>query len=260
MGACCNGETPCSEVAPTSCVAANDNYFGNGTTCAGLNVECTEGACCHEDQEFCTLESKANCDAMGGIHQLGGSLCTSLIGPGQRVCDVVIVSSRPSEGAVDARQPSNPDGTQSTGLEVIDITFTGNPALLTPADFQVELVPSGAAAPSVMNVAVSGTEVTLQLDGPIPTNQWTRIRHLSSDTVTWLGALPGDVNADRAVNSLDIAAIVACVNDPWSCQVWQCDIDRSGTCAPRDVLRVIDIINGTGVYAGLSAGTLPDLP
>ncbi|MCH7591465.1 MAG: hypothetical protein IH989_01620 [Planctomycetes bacterium] len=261
VGACCNGESPCAEVSRASCSAADDNYFGDGTTCAGLGVECTVGACCSDD-ESCSEMSKAACESLAGIHQLGGTDCAS------SSCVISILSSTPESGAIDARQPSEPEPTAPeaivlTGWDQFDVDFTGNPALLAPQDFVVELNPGGAgvAVPSIVGVVVTGTGAVIQLDQPIPVGQWTIVRHLSSNTITWLGNLPGDVNANAVVvGSFEVSAMVGCLNSPGTCNLWQCDANRSGACTPADLLRLIDIVTDIGAYAGLGAGSLPVFP
>ena len=50
---------------------------------------------------------------------------------------VEIISSDPPAGAVDARQPSNLDGTNPTGWSSLVLTFTGSTTGLVPANFTV---------------------------------------------------------------------------------------------------------------------------
>ena len=255
VGACCQGEAVCTEEAEVDCmVDGEDNYFGDGTTCDGLDVDCTVGACCSPKLEFCYMATQATCQDEGGLHQLGGTECVT------ETCEITILASMPTAGAIDARQPSNPDGTDPAGLETVEILFTGNPALLVPEDLVVEVLAEGATAPKVLSVIVDQATVSVQLDQAIPTGAWTSIRHVSSGTTTWFGSLPGDVNGDRTADTADITAVVDCVRNPGSCFDWQCDIDRSGMCAPADILRVIDIINGVGAFAGVSDGGLPEFP
>jgi hypothetical protein len=42
--------------------------------------------------------------------------------------------------------------------------------------------------------------------------------------------------------------------------MWQCDIDRSGQCAPPDILSLVDLLNGAGMYDVWLGRTLPPCP
>ncbi len=58
-------------------------------------------------------------------------------------CEIVVVSSEPTDGAIDARQPSEPDGTNPAGWQSIQIVFDGNAEFLTVADIEVTVDPPG---------------------------------------------------------------------------------------------------------------------
>lgn len=42
--------------------------------------------------------------------------------------------------------------------------------------------------------------------------------------------------------------VIDCINGVRTCEIWQCDVDRSGLCGPPDILRTIDLLNGSGKY------------
>ena len=93
--------------------------------------------------------------------------------------DLHIVSSDPGDGWIDARRPTDPDGTGVFGWSAVDITFDGDASGLTPADFTTsETCDAGACdgvAPSVAGVGGAGAALTVTLDRPIDPVAWTTI-------------------------------------------------------------------------------------
>ena len=73
---------------------------------------------------------------------------------------------------------------------------------------------------------------------------------------------------------MDIQKLIDCLNwlksndpPPWPPEcpwgVYGCDLDRSGSCAPGDILRVIDLLNGADAYdpwLGQSVQECPTAP
>ena len=259
-GCCCSADEG-SSTSAANCTGPADNYFGDGTTCAGLGVTCAIGACCIIGGE-CEDMSELACGNIAGVHQLGGTECAS------SSCSISIRSSTPRSGSIDARQPSDPEGLAVTGWDSIDISLTGNLRRLFAPAFVVELLPGGegVTVPIIADFSVNGSTASIQLDRPIPVGHWTIIRHILSDTVAWIGYLPGDVNGNGIVaTGFDIAAMISCLNNPGSCDIWQCDANRSEMCTPADILRVIDMLkpnNDVGAYAGMDfdSGFLPVFP
>ncbi|MFQ5413687.1 MAG: hypothetical protein ACE5E6_04430 [Phycisphaerae bacterium] len=181
-------------------------------------------------------------------------------------CEVIaIVSSDPSDGAIDARQPSAPDGTNPDGWGSIVLTFAGDASDLTPEDFSV--VPDlPNAVPFDVTVKPDGDTATLTfLDADtgapamIPPGAWTVITHLPSASTTRVGYLPADVNNDRLSNANDILTLIDDLNgvtDPPLAD-YQTDIDRSGASNASDILRVIDLLNGAEAYDVWNGAALP---
>ena len=158
-----------------------------------------------------------------------------------------IDSTMPPNCAIDARQPSNPDGSNPGGWDSIDITFSDAAcaAGASAGDFSVTVAPSGTV-PVIDDVLVVGNTATLVLDGPIPTGAWTCFGYDGTDTC--IGWLPADVNGDRKAAPSDILYIIDCLNAVATCEDWQCDVDNSTICGPPDILRVIDLLNGANMY------------
>jgi probable HAF family extracellular repeat protein len=156
-----------------------------------------------------------------------------------------VVTSSPPSCAIDARQPSNLDGSNPIGWRSVVLTFDAQPGRLDPQDFRVQLDPPGAS-PQIASVTTTGRTVTLQFERGIPPGHWTLLTHVASESTVRLGYLPGDVNGDGSSSPLDILALVDGLNGLDSLDLWQCDIDRSNHCEPADILRVIDVLNGAG--------------
>lgn len=163
------------------------------------------------------------------------------------VSTCIIVSSDPPNCAIDARQPSKPDGTEAAGWDSIDLTFSDASCLagISTGDFSVSVHPA-ETPPAITDAVVDGATVTLVFDRLISTGRWTCVAH--GGTTKCLGSLPGDVSADKTSAPADILYVIDCLNGVRMCEMWQCDVDRSTMCGPPDILRVIDLLNGAGVY------------
>ena len=188
----------------------------------------------------------------GGSFQLTGGFWFSL---GEAL---VLVTSVPPDNAIDARQPSQPDGTEETGWNAITLTFSGDASGLTPDDFTVMTSPPGAA-PEIVDVTVTGTTATVQFGDFIPLEAWTILTHNDSGGSVRIGYLPADVSNDRLSNANDVLALINALNevgDPLA--AYQTDVDRSGVANANDILRTIDLLNGAGEYDVYLGATLPE--
>ncbi|MFQ5414585.1 MAG: LVIVD repeat-containing protein [Phycisphaerae bacterium] len=178
-------------------------------------------------------------------------------------CEVIsILSSDPPDGAIDARQPSEPDGGNVTGWSQVVLTFDGDTAALTVEDFTITLDPPGTP-PFLAFVFPDGNDVVLQFGDfvadPIPPGHWTIITHNASGTSVRIGYLPADVNNDRLSNPNDVLALIDDLNgvtDPPLAD-YQTDTDRSGASNASDILRVIDLLNGAEAYDIWNGASLP---
>ena len=171
----------------------------------------------------------------------------------------VIESTYPLNCALDARQPSKPDGTARRGWNSIEFTFEDteeNPCLdtshLTTDDFSVREIPSGPLPLVVSSVTPNGNKITVTLSRRIALQKWTCVTyHLPDppgDQERCFGHMPADVSNDGTSAPADILHVIDCLNGARSCEDYQCDADRSLQCGPPDILRVIDLLNGAGQY------------
>jgi hypothetical protein len=171
-----------------------------------------------------------------------------------------IVWSEPPDGAIDARQPADIDGSNPAGWTSLELFLDGDPALVSESDFTIET--SGDEAPQITAIAVGRAGVTLTFDAPIPPGECIVVRYIPHDTAIRLAALPGDADGNARSSALDILALVDHLNGvprpPLPDR--QCDMNRSGTCDAADILRLIDLLTGAGAYEPWNEAALPACP
>lgn len=177
--------------------------------------------------------------------------------------ELAIVLSWPPDGAIDARQPSNLDGSELFGWTSVEITFNGDVSGMTPSDFTVtELGGARITAPIAKLAVTSANTIRITLDDRFEPGARTVFTHNASCTRICLASLPGDANNDGLSLARDIRALIDHLNGvlvpPMA--MWQCDVDRSDVCAPADVLRVIDLQSGADAFKPWLGAVLPDCP
>jgi len=220
------------------CQNSNNTHSCNdGVYCNGADT-CSNGSCSDHNGDPCA----------------GSGCCDET----NNDCDLAIDSSSPPDGAIDARRTMDPDGSNPTGWDSIDLTMTGVPGPIAAEDFTVTV--TDGTPPDITGVSVSQNVVTLELDAFIPPGEWTQFSHDCSETSVCLGYLPADVENDAHSGADDILWLIDCLNDVETCETWQCDVDRSDVCGAPDVLMVIDLLNGAGVYDPWSNVSLDENP
>lgn len=172
---------------------------------------------------------------------------------------ISIVSSNPPDGAIDARQPSNIDGTNPTGWQTVDLTFDGVVVNVLPGDFAVTQEGGVGPAPTVLGtVPLSDFEIRVILSESVEPLARTSIHHDPSATSVQLGYLPGDVNGDGTTAPVDILSLIDSLNGVGVPRaIWSTDIDRSGVAQPADILRLIDLLNGAEAFEIYNGASLP---
>jgi len=174
-----------------------------------------------------------------------------------------IVETDPPNCAIDARQPCNPDGSNPQGWQAVELDLDNAGLYLTASDFDLTEEGDGVdgTAPSITSLEYAGWHtVNVHLSDVIEPGGWTTIKHIPTTETVSLGYLPGDVNGDAKAAPADILWLIDCLNGVRSCEIWQCDIDRSGVCGSQDILRVIDLLNGAGVYEPWLNVSIPECP
>lgn len=170
-----------------------------------------------------------------------------------------IVDASPPNCAIDAGYPSDPNNASSLlGLTSINVVVdTGCDAgSVAPGDFNVTV--TSGVVPSILSVTPDEGFITLDLNGPIPAGAWTCFELGSSQTC--IGFLPGDALSDGTSTALDIDGLIGNLNNEITLDLWQCDINRSGTCTSADILGGIDLLNGGGEFTAWMGATLGACP
>ncbi|MFQ5463443.1 MAG: hypothetical protein ACE5E5_12570, partial [Phycisphaerae bacterium] len=237
-GAPCGVDADCTSGTCDGAYAGSDDCQGNG-----LPDECDISLGISQDCN--TNGIPDDCDIAGGASQD----CNSNGIPDE--CDggctaITIASSVPPNGETDARQPTSLDGTVVFGWDSAVLTFDGDAAAVTTGDFAV--TSTSGVAPTVSGIAITGTDVTVTLSGPIPPGAWTTITYSPTSSSICLGFLPGDVNADGTSAPSDILAVIDSLNGITPRPDFATDADRSGVAGPEDILRVIDLLNGASAF------------
>ena len=164
-----------------------------------------------------------------------------------------IADSDPPDGAIDGRQPFSSGGGPA-GWAALVIYFDTDTVHLHVEDFSIRSDPPGPT-PGIVDVTPEGRRVNVLLNGPIRPGAWTVISHRASRTSTRVGFLPGEVDGDGTTGPRDILRLVDALNGvgpplPDS----STDIDRSGAPNSADILREVDLL-ATWLNA-----TLPAVP
>ncbi len=175
---------------------------------------------------------------------------------GECPCDEII-SMTPAECSVDPRQPSEPNGTPLYGWDSMELMFR-LPGCRTETlgleNFAVTQIPSGFPRIGIASLEPNGRFLTVRFSRIIVPERWTCLDFFpdgGGSQRLCLGSLPGDADDDReALAAEDVPSIVDCVDETEvPCDTLRCDMDRSGRCAPADILRVIDLLQGADAYA-----------
>lgn len=210
-------------------------------------------------------------DNSARIQKLNFECATVEIGTPTEVCDTLdIATAVPANGTIDPLQATQLDGTGAAGFTSVDVNVTLG-ANCDMADllcngncsqWGVTTTPAGTG-PSVTSVTqVDADTARVTLNGPIASNRWNSVCFLNgaqADTCTCLGSLPGDYNRDRTANPADVSGLVACLTNG-SCTLEQGDMNRSGAVNPRDLIRIVDLMNGANAYEPNNGATLPPVP
>jgi hypothetical protein len=167
------------------------------------------------------------------------------------------LSSEPPHQAIDPRHGA---GASADGGATLNMTYNGDTANVTTADFSVEV--TGGGALQIADIEVDGNVVALVFDQPFPAGECTTIRHLPGDWHATIRALPGDVNGDGLTSPLDIFALVDHLNGVIAppLKTWQCDLNLSGECEPSDILALIDLLNGANGGQSWNGAEAPQCP
>jgi hypothetical protein len=248
---CCGSVSQCPGAGGDCCIA-------NGTPGCD-DVECCESVCAIDPfccdiswDSICAGEAQSLCDCGGGTCPPPGPSC-----PG------CIIKSDPADGTVDARLPHDlNDASILFGIDTVVIT-TG---VAGASDDCWSLCETGTgiyAPNSIASITDNGDgSYTIVLSRGTTPYEVTSIIYAGEDCddddVDLIGH-PGNVNADTFTSAVDIIDLIDILNlvDVPIYGLFSCDIDLSNLCAPPDIIREIDIINGA---SALDVGNFTPLP
>lgn len=172
---------------------------------------------------------------------------------------VEVIGSDPPHGTVEARQPSQLDGSLPVGITSFRISLNVNLIGVTIADF--ELVQDGGTAPPPelgQFMAVTDNTFTMTLQSPTVPGAWTRINYRWNGAGVEVGYLPGDVDGNATNNSDDALALIAALDgQPDARPLASTDMDRSTALTPLDLLRWVDLFNGADAFEAYGNTSLP---
>lgn len=169
------------------------------------------------------------------------------------------VQSDPTDGAIDARQPSDPNGRNTAGWRFLDLMYNGDVCMLTAADFVSTELGDDGIAPLVVNLQnVGDRAIRLVLLSTADACAWTTVTDTTIGASIAFAVLAGDVDGDGIADTADVVRLIdSLIGSGAALPVWSTDIDRSDLTAPPDILRLIDLHNGAGVYEVCPGRQLP---
>ena len=162
-----------------------------------------------------------------------------------------LLSSDPPNGSVDARQATK-SGATGGPWTAVRLSFNSDCSTMKPDDFTVQ--DETANPPRIQKVSSEGSTLSVTLDRPIRSDGWTTITHKNSGTRTRIGRIAGDVDNDGTVDSRDLLTLLDAVNGGRKLPDYQADIDGNGTLGPGDVLQLLDLITESRGKARPRAG------
>ncbi len=219
---------------------------------------CVDELCCETvcacDAFCCEVAWDDNCAGTG----VGGSgcgaeiLCPTLCG--EPCPDGVVTFVSPPDGIIDARQPHEPAAAANRqGIDTIIVeapTGADNLRCWATCETVIEDLEN-----NVTSIVDNGDgSFTLGLLRPISAGGLTTITYTADGGASYTGTFishPANVNGDDASDPNDLVAMVDCCLNQ-QCQagpspdqmLYRCDINRTGTVTPADMLRTIDLLNG----------------
>lgn len=159
-------------------------------------------------------------------------------------CTATLLSSDtiPDTG-IDAREEHEfGDPGNLTGVSEFLFTFDDNSDIAASC-FAIDET-GGGTAPDVDSInLIGGDQVQVNLSRAITAGEWTIITYTANTPVnTRIGFLPGDTNNSGRSTGSDVVELINCLNNVSNCEIYQSDIDRSGTPTGIDLARVIDVL------------------
>jgi hypothetical protein len=235
-GACCAITGTCLFITESQCTGIGDGvvFRGVGVACAANT--CPAGACCLP--QGCEIRTEVGCTPAGGDYQGDDTECFH---------DLLPVD--PPNCAIDAREPHDPLNAQTVfGWDAVLFALACEFGTPNPGHFQVSVTPVSNETPTIAGIVPGSYSALVTLNRAVVPQEWICLTHLGSGIETCFSLLPGDVNGDRTTDVADIQSLTSKLAGPAIPPPWQCDLDRSGSCTPADILTEVDLLNGADAY------------
>lgn len=153
-------------------------------------------------------------------------------------------SAAPNGSIIDARQPSDPDGSNVNELNSVLLTFDGDTIDLLPEDFSLVADP----AVGISSVVAADRQLTILFDAAIPIGTWATLSHVDSPEDIALAHRPGDVDGNATTSIDDVTALISALDGSTQLPARSTDIDRSEATTAADLLRQMDLLIGAETY------------
>lgn len=244
---------------PACTAAAGDCCAAHATPGACSNETCCETVCLCDP--FCCSTEWDDACAGHGFNQSGcgaADLCTKVCAP---PCPAGTVNfTSPTSGTVDARIPHLPNNpTALRGYSAFTVQApAGSDRVECWSLCETDTVPGSPNA--IQSVVDQGRgQFLITLTRPITQGAATTITAKGSGTMATFISHPANVNSNSAAGPSDIIDLIDHLNGVRvpPLNMWQCDIDRSGVCAPPDILSEIDLLNGSSGFRVWNGTTKP---
>lgn len=155
-----------------------------------------------------------------------------------------MASAAPNGSIIDARQPSDPDGSNVNELNSVLLTFDGDTIDLLPEDLSLVAAP----AVGISSVVAADRQVTIFFDAAIPIGTWATLSHVDSPEDIALAHRPGDVDGNATTSIDDVTALISALDGSTQLPARSTDIDRSEATTAADLLRQMDLLIGAETY------------
>lgn len=170
-------------------------------------------------------------------------------------CRSMILIDPAPNCSIDAREPDHAESWDSFTVQ-FDCDDTSG---LRADDFEISLSPFSLfefppAIDMVVTDPLDPRRLTITLSESFPNSRWTCAQFQFSSVC--LGVQPGDVNGDSLTEAADVDAMFDCINNPGSCDLSECDTNRSAACTPHDILRLVELlVVDTPMWLNIPLGT-----
>ncbi len=261
-GACCMPNGSCFETVQLGCEDFGGVFHG-GTDCASFSCPQPLGACCLEGQCF-SGQFRDTCESLGTWQGIDSTCvpdpCASAMCP-----PASLLEAEPPSGTVDARAPHHPNATlprQGIGSDdepiILQIGVDGaDRACFTLCETVVD---SELGTNSIVGLTdLGGGAYALSLHHPIAPGGATTLRYAGHAGAISYIAHPANATADGFSETDDVLFLLAILNGQSNPPhgTYSTDIDHSGTLSSGDILRAIDLLNGSGTYETWGDSSLP---